>query len=719
MLQAASHALTKLQRTDPGALRLVRGIHLMLTVLACVALSNGIAALVPGVSAFKLSVLSAAAGAHCLIFTPVATRRQEITSILGLAGLVTLLFGFGAIVGTLAGTSVSTVLQVFWVVFIAIGFALDGLTGFWQRAGRMIAILWLFVIMGSQPVSPGLWLPALGAMGAVAAFVIRIGLWRPSTEATFVRVEAANRKAMATYLQLAAEGGLETSREATKALADLADLRSELKLSADLLGKEPLVRGLSPEAATMIELALEVVRDATAHLSQKGRVRLRGDPSFEAAKQSLLHRIETGEQPEAIEQQAVAQAAMAPDDGGPDTGWAAPDRSLTLDDQVQILRIAQAFRRLWILAAKADPVPATSAVLATSASAPWWRRLSGRLALQAGVAAAIGYGLGTALDLSHGYWVTLTVIIVLCNSLGATVQKTVQRTLGTAAGVLVAMALDPLLAGVPEVRLALVILAIPAAIVFMDRNYTIAAGNISFLVVVGLQTLEDLPLVELWARLYDTMLGAAVGLGVAWVLFPRRTGRSIQALTADYLDACADYLKQEDETGGAGREERDRQDYDRLRSAAASLIATANAYRAEQAPWSSFSSTSNRLDILAIVLADYVVLYRQARTRLRRQVIAHPSGPELESLVARLDMRVMAELAAVRSGRQKQTEPGLAEDWMAAVPDAETASPELMTDWVATLYHARKVIRCLDGLRQEDLLPEAASSGAGEVTAPT
>ncbi|MHA7773695.1 FUSC family protein [Roseibium sp. M-1] len=703
MLQAASDVLTKLHRTDPGGLRFVRGIHLMLTVLACVALSNGIAALVPGVSAFKLSVLSAAAGGHCLIFTPVSTKRQEISSILRLAGIVVLLFGFGAIVGTLAGKSVSPVLQALWVAFIALGFALDGLTGFWQRAGRMIAILWLFVVMGSQPVSPGLWLPAMAVMGAGAAFVIRIGLWRPSTEATYLRVDSANRKAMSAYLLLAAQRALDTHQEAAKALADLADLRMELKVSADLLGERATVRGLSPEAATMIELALEVVRDASAHLSEEAWAQLQADPSYDAATQALAYRIEAGEAPK----------TAVPDGKSPDTGWSVPGGKLSIDDQVHILRIAQAFRRLWILAERGDPVPEAGAVAAAAGRTQWWQRLSWRLALQAGVAAAIGYGLGAALQLSHAYWVTLTVIIILCNSLGTTVQKTIQRTLGTAAGVLVAMAVDPLLAGAPDVRLVLVTLTIPVVIVFMDRNYTVAAGFISFLVVVGLQTLENLPLVELWARLYDTMLGAAVGLGVAWGLFPKRTGNSIRSLTGTYLKACADYLKEDDEPGTSGEDGAENQGYVRLRTAAAALVATATAYRAEQAPWSSFSSATNRLDILAIVLADYVVLYRQARSLVTGQVAVHPAASELQGLVARMDKRVEDEIDAVLSGQEKQTVPGLIEDWMAAVPDVETASPELMTDWVAMLYHARKVIRCLDGLRQEDLLPKAAAPVTG------
>jgi len=684
MLQLARKALANLLAYDPGALRLVRGVHLMLTVLAAATLGNLIGGFLPNVSGFKLAVLAAATGAHCLIFTPVATRRQEITSLATMGAILAGLFSFGALAGVLAGPGISTVLQVQWVVIIASGFALDGLGGVWQRAGRMMSICWLFVIMGSLPVSPGLWLPAMAITGALTAFVIRIGLWRPSTEATYRRVEAANRKAMAVYLKDASQGKPSTRQSTSDALKDLSDLRGELRTCAQLLGPAAALKGLSPEAATMIELALDVVRDATRQLSDKARAGLAGNTCYQASVRAVSDKLNAGGR------------AEHPDLA---TDWAKPDPGLTTEDQFQVLRIAQALRRLWLLAEDAELTPLTGTANAGEEHTAWWRRLAWRLALQAGVAAAIGTALGVALDLSHAYWVTLTVIIILTNSLGTTLHKTMQRTVGTAAGVIIAMGVDPLLAGVPEVRLGLVIAAIPAVVVFMDRNYTIASGIISFLVVTGLQTLEGLPLTELWARLYDTLLGAAIGLGAAWLLFPKRSGNSIRALMDGYLAACAGYLEHE-----AGSEQEDRHDLASLRAAAAQLIATADAYRAEQAPWSSFSGSGNKLDVLVIVLANYVVLYRQARTAVRLEVSQGPAkAAELEALAGRMDDRVQSALTAVLEGQPQEAVPGLAEEWLAAIPELSGAGTRLMTDWVAMLYHARKVVRCLEGLREDDL----------------
>ncbi|WP_298815879.1 FUSC family protein [uncultured Roseibium sp.] len=679
MLQKLFHTLSRLLTYDPGALRLVRGVHLMLTVLVAAALGHMAGGFVENVSGFKLAVLAAAAGAHCLIFTPVATRRQEIASLTAMAGVLVLLFSIGGLAGTLAGASGSLVLQLIWVAVIALGFALDGIGGFWQRAGRMMAICWLFVIMGSLPSSPGIWMPAMAVLGAVVAMAIRVGVWRPSTEKTYLRVEAANREAMAGFLNLAATGLLEDRQSAAAAMADLAALRGELRLCTQLLGAKPSVRGLSPENATMIELALEVVRDALAHLTKSGKVRLTSTPAFKNSVDEIAAALKSGSVPKSEDCRK---------------GWEIPDTDLPVSDQFQILRIAQAFKRLSALSRRGSPVPKIPPAAAELSKAAWLTRLSWPLALQAGVAAAIGYGLGVYFQLSHAYWVTLTIVIVLSNTLGTTVQRTIQRSLGTAAGVVVAMAVDPLLSSVPEFRIGLVVVSIPVVIVFMERNYAVASGIISFLVVMGLQTLEDLPILELWSRLYDTLIGAGIGLGVAFVLFPKRSDTGIRALAADYLSACKDYLRTDGD-----RAKDDWGDFSALRVSAGKLVTTASAYRAEQAPWSSFSGAANRLDVLVIVLADYVVLYHQARTAVEQELSMVPDAVDLQKLADRLNTRILSVFDEILAERGTE----IADDWLAVLPDLAGKDTDLITDWVAMLYHARKVIYCLNALKEDNL----------------
>ena len=284
----------------------------------------------------------------------------------------------------------------------------------------------------------------------------------------------------------------------------------------------------------------------------------------------------------------------------------------------------------------------------------------------------------------------------MCASLGATVKKTVLRTVGTAVGVFLALAAEPVLSQFPEIRLGLVILLLPPIVVFLERNYGIASGIISFVVLIGLQALTGMPVAQFWPRLYDTLIGAVMGLVAARVLLPRKSAENVHDLATDYITACFEYLKVEKRT-----ESEEKTEYAKLKSAASTLVAAAQDYRVEQSPWASFANSSDELDIMVLVLADYVVLYRQSRVTVVAETGKNDFDPPLAPFIARLDKRMHDEFEAVLEGRGKQTIPGLIEEWTAMIPVAGAGGAQLMTDWVAMLYYARKVVRCLDGLRRD------------------
>ncbi|MCV0424748.1 MAG: FUSC family protein [Roseibium sp.] len=674
--------MTRFIRYDPGALRLVRGAHLMITVVVAGLLAYQFGPFAEGVPGFTLSVLAAAAGAHCLLFTPISTRKQEAGDLFRLGLIMTGLAVLGMVSGLVAGKNTQVVLQAMWIGIIAIGFGIEGFGAFWLRTGRMISIFWLFVIMSNASGSPGVWLPAMTVFGAVLAFLIRIGFWRPSPERTYLRVEKANRQAIADYLKLAANGQLSIERRRRVNVSDIASLRSELELSVDLTEPGAAIQGLSLEAAAMMQLALEVVRDAMAALSLECRAELIKNTAYQDVVGQLQERVVTADTPSGETPFNLAWTELAID--------------FQKGDKFQLLRIAQAFERIWTLAAGTTQLRADEDTGPEATSGNWWQLITWRLAVQASVAASVGYGIGIYFNLSHAYWVTITVIVVLCGSLGATMKKTLQRSLGTAVGFLFAILLEPILAGYPDIRIALIILLLPPTIVLFERNYGIAAGIISFLVLIGLQTLTGLPAAEFWARLYDTLIGAAVGLTAAWLLFPNRSGDSVERLETSYLNTCAQYLKAGSEQGGA-----DNLNYNQLKATAHKLLATARAYRTERAPWSSFTKSSSKLDTLVILLADYIALYRQARVNVLIDAGKYAIDEPVDTLVAKMDRRIQDEIGAVLDDKGKQTMPGLAEEWKSAMPENAETDNRFMTDWVAMLYYARKVIRCLDGFRRD------------------
>lgn len=663
----------------------MRGLHLTLAVVIAALAADRLGQFAQGVPGFAMAVICASAAAHVLMFTPVSIRRRELAELVRFGAVLIGLSAAGALIGVVSGVKAPLILQLIWIAVIALGFALDGLGPFWLRTGRMISIFWLFVIMTSTPHSPGLWLPLMTGLGVATAILVRIGLWRPSARRTYQRVEAANRTAIAGYLERAATGRTRSEKASRAALHDLAGLRAELELSAELAGADGDLRGLSAEAVAMMRLALEVVRNAVEALSEDRRKDLLESEAYQSALKGILQRVETGKE--------TAGAKR------PDLGWARSSDRAGRQDTFQILRIAQAFDRLWHLAEGNDVVEATAGGTSDGReTSGFWSRISWRLSVQASVAAAVGYGIGHVLQLGHAYWITITVIVVLCSSLGATIQKTVQRTAGTLAGFIAAMLMEPLLSQVPELRLFLIVALLPPIIVLFERNYGIAVAIISFLVLTGLQALTGLPVSEFWERLYDTLIGAGAGLGAAWLLFPRRSGAGVKGLARAYLISCKDFL-----SAGESGAESDQDAYSQLKEKARALISAAQNYRAEQIPWASSARTSGDLDVLVIVLADYVILYRQARKAVQTEGAENRRDPSLGDLLERMDKRVLQEFDSVLQNRAQQTVPGLAEEWLAAMPAPETADIGLMTDWVATLYYARKVVRCLQGLRQEHI----------------
>ncbi|MET1414582.1 FUSC family protein [Roseibium sp. HPY-6] len=684
MLHLVSRTISRIQRYDPGALRVVRGIHLTIAVVIAALLAHWLGGFAHGVPGFSLAVVCAGAAGFVLLFTPISTRKHEARDLFLLALVLAGLTGFGAVIGEISGASASRVLQTLWICVIAIGFGLDGLGPFWMRVGRMISMVWLFVILTSSPHSPGIWLPAMALLGVAIAIAVRIGLWRPSAGKTFKRIETSNRRAIAEYLRMAASGTAQAREVTPITLHDLALLRAELEIATDLAENDGELRGLAPETAAMMRLAAEVVRNAMAALGPDVRSKLVSDPGYQEDLQTVLNRVETGVVPDLQKH--------------PDKQWAHQAKTLPREDAFQVLRIAQAFERLWQLSdAHAQIERRRDDDVAPSGNVQFWRRISWQLAVQASAATTVGFAIGHYFQLSHAYWITITVIVVLCSSLGATVQKTLQRIAGTMVGFLAALLLEPVLADLPDLRLLLIVAMMPPIIILFERNYGIAVGFISFMVLIGLEALTGLPVSDFWARLCDTMIGAGAGLLASLLLFPRRSGEGVKGLAFAYLVSCRKVLTDRSDP----TLQTEKSNYTDLKKAARKLIGAAQTYRAEQIPWASSTRTGGDLDVLVIVLADYVILYRQARSAVTKEVAGHPNETAIMELLGRMEKRVLDEFDAVLEHKALPVTHGLAEKWRAYMPSPDTTDIDIMTDWVATLYYARKVVRCLEGLQQE------------------
>lgn len=164
-----------------------------------------------------------------------------------------------------------------------------------------------------------------------------------------------------------------------------------------------------------------------------------------------------------------------------------------------------------------------------------------RHALRAGITVAAAVGATQALGLHRGYWVTLAALIVLQPYTGATVQRTLERTLGTVLGGIIAAAVA---AGVHDPRGIL-------AVVFVTAAVSVAVFPINAVLYVVFLTPTFVLLAEVNAgdwqlagvRVADTLLGGAMALTGAALLWPTPERDRLPGEVAAVLRADAEYLR--------------------------------------------------------------------------------------------------------------------------------------------------------------------------------
>jgi uncharacterized membrane protein YccC len=211
-----------------------------------------------------------------------------------------------------------------------------------------------------------------------------------------------------------------------------------------------------------------------------------------------------------------------------------------------------------------------------------------RHAVRCGVCVAIALALSHVLPLSRGYWMPMTVAIVLKPDFGATWRYGLLRVAGTLGGLLLTTAFLHF-AGLNDFWFALALMAV-LCFAFRELatvHYGIAVVCLTGLVVILLSFYGIPAEASVQARAIDTALGSALAL-LAYFAWPTWERGRERAVLAKLLDAYANYLdatlhgdtRARDETRVAARAARSdaQASLDRLRAEPASH---ANLPRAE------------------------------------------------------------------------------------------------------------------------------------------
>jgi uncharacterized membrane protein YccC len=164
-----------------------------------------------------------------------------------------------------------------------------------------------------------------------------------------------------------------------------------------------------------------------------------------------------------------------------------------------------------------------------------------RHALRVALAAAAGTAVMIFLRFAHGIWIPMSTLIVLQPEFGGTFERALQRTAGTVAGAALASLLLATLNGTVAFEL-LILTLLFASFFVLRRHYGLGVTFLTPLVVLILATADTSPWWDTLERIIDTILGAALGIGAGYLLWPQWERERLPGLLVRALRANRSYM---------------------------------------------------------------------------------------------------------------------------------------------------------------------------------
>ncbi|TAN03840.1 MAG: FUSC family protein [Rhodanobacteraceae bacterium] len=310
-----------------------------------------------------------------------------------------------------------------------------------------------------------------------------------------------------------------------------------------------------------------------------------------------------------------------------------------------------------------------------------------RHALRCGVCVAVALALSHALPLSRGYWMPMTVAIVLKPDFGATWRYGLLRVTGTLGGLLLTTAVLHF-SGVGNFWIALALMAV-LCFAFRELasvHYGIAVVCLTGLVVI-LLSFYGIPAADsVAARAVDTVLGSTLAL-LAYLLWPTWERGRERAVLGRLLDAYADYFAATLHGGAATRHET------RIDARAARSDARASLDRLRSEP----AGRANVPRAEALVAQANRVVRATSALETTRHDSDLPASPQLDAFAQACDAALREAAHAVREShaptgehalrdRQRALASALADHTDAASISLLDAS-DRMVDAIDSLLH--------------------------------
>lgn len=166
--------------------------------------------------------------------------------------------------------------------------------------------------------------------------------------------------------------------------------------------------------------------------------------------------------------------------------------------------------------------------------------------IQAALASGLALLAGLAISPDRPYWVVITAFVVFMGSgtIGDTLSRGFQRTLGTLGGAGVGFLLASTFSGNYYVEVPLIAVCVFLAFYLFPVSQVLMMFWITVVLAVAFDLIGALGGGGILAvRSLDTVVGSAIGVAVSMVILPTRTSDKIREGTADFLDALKDYVR--------------------------------------------------------------------------------------------------------------------------------------------------------------------------------
>jgi hypothetical protein len=157
------------------------------------------------------------------------------------------------------------------------------------------------------------------------------------------------------------------------------------------------------------------------------------------------------------------------------------------------------------------------------------------MGLQAATGALLIVALNATIGLVESSWAITACTYVIAGSSSGTLDRVRRRIIGTIIGVPVALGFLLLVATMPIVVWTAAALAMVIYAIALPERYDIACGAYAFTLIVTLAATGEHSIPVLAARAWETLLGGALGLAAATLLFPLRPSAQAEAPPGDTL----------------------------------------------------------------------------------------------------------------------------------------------------------------------------------------